>query len=82
MSTATVRINEETHRTLRALAEKQHTAMVDLLDEAVANLHRQYVLEETNRAYAALRSDAEAWQKEQEERAAWETATSDGIQTE
>ena len=82
MSTATVRIKEETHRTLRALAEKQHTAMVDLLDEAVANLHRQYVLEETNRAYAALRSDAEAWQEEQEERAAWEATISDGTEAE
>ena len=82
MNTATVRIKAETHRTLRALAEKQQRAMVDLLDQAVANLHRQYVLEETNRAYAALRSDGESWQEEQEERAAWDATISDGTEAE
>ena len=82
MDTATVRIKKETHDLLRILSEKRHAAMVDLIDEAVANLHRQYVLEETNRAYAALRSDPEAWQEEQEERAAWEATISDGIEAE
>lgn len=40
---------------------------------------RQQLLEETNRAYAALRADAEAWRAELAEREAWDATLSDGL---
>jgi hypothetical protein len=50
------------------------------LEKAVETLRRQTILEETNRAYAALRSDPKKWREEQEERAAWEATLADGLE--
>jgi hypothetical protein len=43
---------------------------------------RRRLLDESNRAYAALRLDAEAWRDEQEERQAWDQTLADGIEAE
>jgi AbrB family looped-hinge helix DNA binding protein len=37
------------------------------------------LLEETNRAYAALRADPQAWEEELAERRRWETTLADGL---
>ena len=39
----------------------------------------QRLIEETNRAYAALRTDPEAWEQELEERRLWEATLLDGL---
>ena len=38
------------------------------------------LLEETNRAYAALRSDPDAWKEERQERTLWDETLSDGLE--
>ncbi len=38
------------------------------------------LLEETNRAYAALRADPNAWKEERRERALWEGTLADGFE--
>lgn len=38
------------------------------------------LLVETNRAYAALRADPEAWKEERRERALWEGTLADGLE--
>lgn len=43
---------------------------------------RQQVLAEINQGYAALRADAEAWQAELAQRAAWEATLQDGLEDE
>ena len=50
------------------------------LEMAVETLRRQTLLEETNRAYAALRGDPKRWEEEQAERAAWDATLSDGLE--
>ena len=52
------------------------------LASAVEAYRRQRILTRTNEAYAALRANANLWQEEQEERAAWDITLSDGLENE
>jgi hypothetical protein len=54
--------------------------MPEVLDAAVEMLRRERLLEETNQAYAALRADAKAWQRELAERKVWDAALSDDLE--
>lgn len=53
--------------------------MQAVIENALELYRRQRFLEETNRAFEALRADTEAWRAEEEERGAWDTALSDGL---
>ena len=78
MGQATVRINAHTHQILREIAQAEHRSMQAVLEKAVEEYRRRRLLEEANAAYAVLRSDPEAWQEIQAERAEWE-ALSGGL---
>ena len=80
MSSATVRISSPVHEKLKRIAAGSGVTLSRALEMAVESLRRQMLLEETNRAYAALRSDPERWAKEQRERATWETTLADGLE--
>lgn len=49
-------------------------------EESIETLRRQAILEETNRAHAALRANPERWGDVQAERVDWETALADGLE--
>ncbi len=78
MGQVMVRIDEHTHQALRELAQADHQSMREVLEKAVEEYRRRRILEDANAAYAALRSDPEAWQEIQTEQAEWE-ALSDGL---
>lgn len=80
MSGTTVRIAETTRDKLRDIAAREKKPMHVILDRAIEDYRRKCFLEEANRAYAALRQDASAWQAEQEERKAWDTTLGDGLE--
>jgi hypothetical protein len=82
MSSTTVCVSEPAHRTLRELSEQFGESMQGILDCAIEDYRRKRVLEQTNAAYAALRSDPDAWETERAERAAWEATLSDGLDNE
>lgn len=75
----TVRIAPETHSKLKELAEHIGESMPTVLERAVEAYRRQQFLEEANRAYAALRTDPQAWAEELEERRAWDATLADGL---
>ena len=79
MASTTVRINPETLQVLRELAEQLGEPMPKILARAVEVYRRQRVLEHTNIAYAALRSDPDDWQAAQVERQSWEVALGAGL---
>lgn len=54
--------------------------MQAVLEEALEIYRRKCFLEAANRAYAALRNDAEAWREELEERRLWEGTLADGLE--
>ncbi len=76
MASTTVRISIQTKKTVKKLAAQTGRKMQAVLDEAVELYRRQRFLEEANAAFANLRADAEAWSEEQQERALWDTASS------
>jgi hypothetical protein len=80
-TTTTVRVRLETSEILRDLAASTGRAMQDVLADAVEAYSRQLLLDQTNAAYSRLRSDAEAWQQELNEREAWEATLADDIES-
>jgi predicted transcriptional regulator len=79
MASATVRINSETHAKLQDIARSSGRSMPEVLDEAVETLRRLRLLEDTSRAYAALRADPKAWHAELAERKLWEATLGDNL---
>lgn len=73
-----VRINPQTHQTLREIAKTEHRSMQAVLEMAVEEYRRRRLLQDANAAYAMLRNDPASWQEIQAERAEWE-ALSDGL---
>ncbi len=75
-----VRVTDETRVALRYLAEDMNEPMQQVLAKAVEAYRRQRILEQTNAAYAVLRSDQQMWQEVLDERAAWDVTLADGLE--
>jgi predicted transcriptional regulator len=75
----TVRINDSAHATLRALSKRRREPMQAILAQAIEEYRRKTLLEDANRAYAALRKNPKAWREEEKERRAWDATLADGL---
>lgn len=75
---ATIRITNRSRETVRELARDMGLQQQEVLDLAVEAYRRQVFLRDANAAFATLRANPEAWNAEQEERAAWDAAVGDG----
>ncbi|RRR75179.1 MAG: toxin-antitoxin system protein [Candidatus Viridilinea halotolerans] len=80
MTTTTIRVSTQTHRTLTGLAQRAGLPMAEVVEQAIELYRRQRMLEEANAAYAALRQDATAWAELQAERTVWDATVGDGLQ--
>ncbi|MGV8039042.1 MAG: toxin-antitoxin system protein [Thermoanaerobaculaceae bacterium] len=65
-------------RLLRELARREGASLQETVEHALEAYRRALLIEETNRAYAALRSSPEAWAGVMEERRAWDAVLADG----
>ena len=79
---ATVRINPESHRKLKTLAEELGESMPAVLEQAIESLRRARFMEQASQAYGELRADKKAWAAEQAERKAWDKTLKDGLEKE
>jgi hypothetical protein len=79
---ATIRISEQSHRSLRELAAQSGEPMQTVLDKAIEEHRRQKFLAECHAAYTALQQDAPAWADYQAELAVWDVTLGDGLDTE
>ena len=79
MASSTVRIDSSTHKVLQSLSAQTGRKMQEIMSVAVELYRRQLFLEKVNAAFAALKTDPQAWKEEQEERAAWDAALLDGL---
>lgn len=80
MSTVMVRVERESHRTLKAISARTGQPMQDILAMAIEQYRRTRILKETNEAFARLRTRAVDWKAEQSERRLWESALADGLE--
>ncbi|HWQ70141.1 MAG TPA: toxin-antitoxin system protein [Patescibacteria group bacterium] len=76
------RISEPAHEVLRRLADESGEPMQAILDKAVEMYRRQRFLDESNRAFEALRADPTTRKSEQAERVAWDITLADGLDRE
>jgi hypothetical protein len=67
---------------LKRLATKEKTSMNAVIERALEIYRRKNFLEETNKAFAALKSNKEAWAEELEERELWESTIGDALEEE
>src|SRR6476660_9911964 len=81
-TTSTVRVKAHVHATLQTLAAEMNEPIQDVIEEAVERFRRQRMVERHNQAYAALKSDPDAWRAELAERAEWDAALADGLERE
>lgn len=77
-----LRMSEGSHRTLKSLSEQAGESMQATLDRILEAHRRESMLQEANRAFAALRADPKAWAEELEERKLWESTLADGLDDE
>ncbi len=82
MASVTVRIGEQSHKTLREIAERSGESMQAILTHAIEAYRRERFLESANAAFETLRKDPKAWRREQEERAEWDATLRDTQETE
>jgi predicted transcriptional regulator len=79
MSQTTVRISEATHHLLKELSRAKKEPMQAILEYAVEEYRRRHFLESVNEAYAALRSNDQAWTETQADHGEWDQTLSDGL---
>ena len=79
MATTTMRVSEQSIKTLRMLSVDEKTTMQAVLDKAIEVYRRKRFFEQANAAYAALRADPVAWAEEMAEREEWDCTLMDGI---
>ena len=79
MATTTFRVNENTHRRLQELAREAGVTMPEIVDRLVEADRGRQLFDRAYEAYAALQTDAAAWEDELAERRAWDAALADGL---
>ena len=79
MPSTSIRIDEQALAVLRELARRQRQPVQTVLKQAIDSYRREKFLEEANAAFAALRSNPEAWNEEQQERELWNQTVGDGL---
>lgn len=82
MPSTSIRIDEQALAVLRELARRQRQPVQTVLKQAIDSYRREKFLEEANAAFAALRSNPEAWNEEQQERDLWDRTSGDGLERE
>lgn len=79
VATAMMRVRKDIHDTLRGIAEEEHVSMQDVLARAIESYRRQRFLEDTNRAFAALKADDSSWEHMQQEQEVFAGTLMDGL---
>jgi len=75
-----VRLDGASTELLEKLARLYHRPKTEIVSMAIEKLWRRWLLEENNRAYAALADDPEKWKEELEERRLWDNTLADGLE--
>ena len=82
MSTVTVRIRQETHKSLKRLAEKTGMSMPEILTKAIEEYRRRHFLDRLAEDFAKLQANSPEWNEELSEREAWDATLGDDLDEE
>ncbi len=81
MPSVNIRIGAASRDALKAISREDGCSIHQAADRAVEVYRRQRMLEQTNRAYSALKADPKAWAEELDEHATWDAASSESGKT-
>ncbi len=73
------RLSEAARAVVRRIAAESGDSMQDILEKAIELYRRQRFLEDSNRAFAALRAHPKKWKAEQQEREEWNATVADDL---
>jgi antitoxin MazE7 len=79
-STAMIRVSVETRDRLAEIAERKHTTIGELVEQASQRLYREEFWKEVRESYARLQADPEAWAEYKDEMRIWEATLMDGLE--
>jgi len=79
MATVMVRVNQELHESLKALADKDGRSIQSVLAAAIEEYRSRRFWDEVTGYYTQLRSDPDAWKTEQSERTSIEGTLLDNL---
>jgi len=74
-----VRLDEKSADIIDKMARVFGRPKTDIVSMAIERFWRQWVIEETNKAYAELAADPQKWEEEQSERSLWDNTLKDGL---
>lgn len=75
-----VRLDSKSTALLDELARFYNRPKTEMVSLALKSFWRRWLLEEHNRAYAALAADPAKWKEEIEERKLWDNTLTDGLE--
>jgi DNA-binding transcriptional regulator YhcF (GntR family) len=75
----TVRITAATLKAVREMAKQRGVPMQVIIERAVEEYRRASFLDETNKAFLALKEDQRKWREELAERETWAETLADGL---
>lgn len=78
----TIRISPSSHEILKEESRSSGRSMQAVLDEAIEQFRRRRFISEVNASFAQVREDEKAWGEVLEEREAWDSANTDGLDDE
>jgi len=77
MATATMRVTNKSLETVRYLASLTGQKQQEVVDSAIEAYRRHIFLDQANSAFATLRNNVDAWDRETTERASWDNTLAD-----
>jgi len=82
MASTSVRVDEETLATIRALSKSEKRSIGQVIAEAVKRYEDQKFWEEARKGYERLRADPVEWKAYWDELEEWDTLSNDGLENE
>ena len=74
------KISNRSRKIIEEIIDETGESQIAVIEQAVFAYHRQWRIEQVNKAYAALRESKKAWKEELKERAVLEKTLADGLE--
>lgn len=80
MSMVSIRVSRETHHQLQEIARREHRPMSSVAGEAVRAYEKELRWRAAEEAVARLREQPDEWREYEEDAAAWDVTSADGLE--
>ena len=74
------KISDRSKKMIQEITHKTGESQIAVIEQAVLYYHRQWRIDQVNKAYAKLKKNKRAWKEELKEQAIWEKTLKDGLE--